>query len=158
MEKHISSFRISKNAWLDDDEHEIIGNIGLRVQDMTGLNVATAEALQVNNYGIGGHYEVHSDFFGVDSLPLGDRIATVMFYVSFFPVFLFLLHLVRNFSFSQMSDVVRGGATVFPLINVTIKPERGSAAFWYNIFKSGEDDYSTIHAGCPVLVGSKWGI
>lgn len=57
-----------------------------------------------------------------------------------------------------MSDVVRGGATVFPLINVTIKPERGSAAFWYNIFKSGEDDYSTIHAGCPVLVGSKWGI
>lgn len=97
MEKHISSFRISKNAWLDDDEHEIIGNIGLRVQDMTGLNVATAEELQVNNYGIGGHYEVHSDFFGVDSLPLGDRIATVMFYVSFFPVFLFSLHFCEEF-------------------------------------------------------------
>lgn len=29
--------------------------------------------------------------------------------------------------------------------------------FWYNLFKSGEGDYRTRHAACPVLVGSKWG-
>ena len=30
-------------------------------------------------------------------------------------------------------------------------------AFWYNLKASGEGDYMTRHAGCPVLTGSKWG-
>ena len=38
-----------------------------------------------------------------------------------------------------------------------VTPPQGDAAYWYNLFKSGEGDYSTRHAGCPVLVGSKWG-
>ncbi|XP_034166917.1 prolyl 4-hydroxylase subunit alpha-2 isoform X7 [Pangasianodon hypophthalmus] len=32
----------------------------------------------------------------------------------------------------------------------------GTAVFWYNLFRSGEGDYRTRHAACPVLVGSKW--
>ena len=32
---------------------------------LTGLNLDTAEALQVVNYGMGGHYEPHIDFAGV---------------------------------------------------------------------------------------------
>ena len=35
---------------------------------------------------------------------------------------------------------------------------KGSAIFWWNLKKSGEGDYLTKHAGCPVLVGSKWGM
>ena len=34
---------------------------------------------------------------------------------------------------------------------------QGDAAFWWNLKKSGEGDILTRHAGCPVLVGSKWG-
>lgn len=34
---------------------------------------------------------------------------------------------------------------------------QGTAVFWYNLFRSGEGDYRTRHAACPVLVGSKWG-
>ncbi|PKU35011.1 prolyl 4-hydroxylase subunit hypothetical protein [Limosa lapponica baueri] len=34
---------------------------------------------------------------------------------------------------------------------------RGTAVFWYNLFRSGEGDYRTRHAACPVLVGCKWG-
>lgn len=34
---------------------------------------------------------------------------------------------------------------------------QGTAVFWYNLFPSGEGDYSTRHAACPVLVGNKWG-
>ena len=34
---------------------------------------------------------------------------------------------------------------------------QGDAAFWWNLKKSGEGDLLTRHAGCPVLVGSKWG-
>ncbi|CAB1352975.1 unnamed protein product [Coregonus sp. 'balchen'] len=33
---------------------------------------------------------------------------------------------------------------------------RGTAVFWYNLFRSGAGDYRTRHAACPVLVGSKW--
>ena len=36
-------------------------------------------------------------------------------------------------------------------------PIQGDAAFWWNLKRSGDGDDSTRHAGCPVLVGSKWG-
>ncbi|CAG2211717.1 P4HA [Mytilus edulis] len=33
----------------------------------------------------------------------------------------------------------------------------GGAAFWYNLLPSGVTDNRTMHAGCPVVIGSKWG-
>lgn len=53
---------------------------------MTGLTTTTAEAFQTQNYGIGGHYNPHWDHrlkhepkFEQDT---GNRIATILFYVS----------------------------------------------------------------------------
>jgi len=34
---------------------------------------------------------------------------------------------------------------------------QGACAVWYNLMLSGEGDYDTRHAACPVLSGSKWG-
>lgn len=56
-----------------------------------------------------------------------------------------------------MSDVIAGGGTVFPLINVSLWPVKGAGAFWFNLYASGVGDLRTKHAGCPVLIGSKWG-
>ncbi|XP_035658563.1 prolyl 4-hydroxylase subunit alpha-1-like [Branchiostoma floridae] len=136
----LSSYRISKNAWLYYWEHRLINRVKQRVEDVTGLTMETAEPLQVINYGIGGHYEPHFDCatkdeeFELDPNE-GDRIATMLFY---------------------MSDVEAGGATVFPQVGARVVPEKGAGAFWYNLLKSGEGDMLTEHAGCPVLVGSKW--
>lgn len=85
----IAHYRISKSAWLKDEEHQYIRNIAQRVEDMTGLTTATSEELQVVNYGIGGHYEPHFDFArreetnAFQSLGTGNRIATVLFYVKY---------------------------------------------------------------------------
>jgi prolyl 4-hydroxylase len=136
-----ADYRISKSGWLLDNEHKQIRDISLRVEDMTGLTVATAEELQVVNYGVGGHYKPHFDYLPANEQApwpelLGNRVATVLFY---------------------MSDVAQGGATVFTKLNVGVWPKKGSAVFWHNLQASGERDFRTLHAGCPVLVGSKWG-
>ncbi|XP_028844894.1 prolyl 4-hydroxylase subunit alpha-1b isoform X3 [Denticeps clupeoides] len=136
-----ASYRISKSAWLTAYEHPTIEKINRRIQDITGLDMDTAEELQVANYGVGGQYEPHFDFGRKDEpdafkeLGTGNRIATWLFY---------------------MSDVSAGGGTVFTDVGAAVLPKKGSAVFWYNLFPSGEGDYSTRHAACPVLVGNKW--
>ncbi|EDW15488.2 uncharacterized protein Dmoj_GI24860 [Drosophila mojavensis] len=136
-----ANYRISKSAWLKTAEHRVIGTVVQRTADMTGLDMDSAEELQVVNYGIGGHYEPHFDFArreeirAFEGLNLGNRIATVLFY---------------------MSDVEQGGATVFTSLHAVLKPKKGTAAFWMNLHRSGEGDVRTRHAACPVLTGSKW--
>jgi len=137
----VAHYRISKSAWLKEQEDEAVERVSRRIEDMTGLTTSTAEELQVVNYGIGGHYEPHYDFArreeknAFKSLGTGNRIATVLFY---------------------MSEVEQGGATVFPELRLSLWPEKGTAAFWMNLLSSGEGDLRTRHAACPVLAGSKW--
>ncbi|XP_018518769.1 prolyl 4-hydroxylase subunit alpha-1 isoform X1 [Lates calcarifer] len=134
-------YRISKSAWLGAYEHPVVDKINQRIEDITGLDVTTAEDLQVANYGVGGQYEPHFDFGRKDEpdafeeLGTGNRIATWLLY---------------------MSDVQAGGATVFTDVRAAVWPKKGTAVFWYNLYPSGEGDYRTRHAACPVLVGNKW--
>ena len=59
--------------------------------------------------------------------------------------------------FLQLNDVTSGGATVFPEAEKTILPASGTMAFWYNLHMNGTGDTKTIHAACPVVIGTKWG-
>lgn len=96
------------------------------------------------------------------SLGTGNRIATVLYYVSCAICCKLTAHeITRNvvpFCYPQMSDVEQGGGTVFTAINISLWPKKGSAAFWYNLKPNGEGDFKTRHAACPVLTGSKWGM
>ncbi|XP_072293059.1 prolyl 4-hydroxylase subunit alpha-1b isoform X2 [Eucyclogobius newberryi] len=136
-----AQYRVSKSAWLTVDDDQVVDILNERIEDITGLEMDTAEELQVANYGMGGQYEPHFDFGRKDEpdafkeLGTGNRIATWLFY---------------------MSDISAGGATVFPDVGAAVWPQKNSAVFWYNLFASGEGDYSTRHAACPVLVGNKW--
>ncbi|KAH8383446.1 hypothetical protein KR009_008674 [Drosophila setifemur] len=133
-----SAFRVSKNAWLAYESHPTMGEMLRDLKDTTGLDTTFCEQLQVANYGVGGHYEPHWDFFrDPNHYPAeeGNRIATAIFY---------------------LSDVEQGGATAFPFLNFAVKPQLGNVLFWYNLHRSSDMDYRTKHAGCPVLKGSKW--
>lgn len=79
------SVRTSKAAFIDE-KHPFAHKINQRTIDMTKLNLHNSELLQVVNYGIGGHYDPHFDFFELDDTSeymrvYGNRIATVLFYV-----------------------------------------------------------------------------
>ncbi|CAJ0602749.1 unnamed protein product [Cylicocyclus nassatus] len=136
-----ADYRISKSAWLKEDEHEVVARVNRRIEDMTNLNQKTSEELQVANYGLGGHYDPHFDFARKEeknafkSLNTGNRIATVLFY---------------------MAKPEHGGATVFNHLGTAVFPSKGDALFWYNLLRSGEGDMRTRHAACPVLLGVKW--
>ncbi len=137
---------------------------------LTGLSMRHAEPMQVTNfyfvhynscsvpricpsareqvvtYGVGGHYEPHVDYTTVSDKTAatfehvsansasGDRTATLLYY---------------------LNDVAAGGATVFPRLGLGVRPAAGSALFWYNLYRNGSGDPYTLHAACPVLLGSK---
>ncbi|XP_074605321.1 prolyl 4-hydroxylase subunit alpha-1-like [Brevipalpus obovatus] len=147
----VSDTRTSQTTWFSEDEHELIARINRRVSEVTGLStimhLSHSELMQVANYGMGGHYTPHYDYLIVDRPPeerhlvpereayAGDRTATLMFY---------------------LSDVIKGGGTVFPRLGVALTPNKNSAAFWFNLRRNGEAFEDTIHGACPVLVGEKW--
>eukprot|EP00051_Salpingoeca_urceolata_P007177 m.95242 g.95242 ORF g.95242 m.95242 type:complete len:596 (+) comp15147_c0_seq2:130-1917(+) len=131
-----ADFRISATAWLHWDATDVVERVHRRIARATGLDIFTAEQLQLSNYGVGGHYEPHMDWGRNKGDTVGnDRLATFMLY---------------------LSDVKAGGSTVFPRLGVAVKPSKGDAIYWVNLLEDGEGDTQTLHAGCPVLAGSKW--
>ncbi|KAM7361953.1 prolyl-4-hydroxylase-alpha MP [Cochliomyia hominivorax] len=134
----VAQYRTSKTAWFKYSHHEYTLKWLQHVQDLTGFNTDNAEDLQIANYGLGGHFEPHLDFFTNEKVKIdseGNRISTAIYY---------------------LADVEEGGGTAFPFLNILVKPRKGSMLFWYNLHTSGDGDYRTKHAACPVLKGSKW--
>ncbi|XP_068154171.1 prolyl 4-hydroxylase subunit alpha-2 isoform X2 [Drosophila tropicalis] len=132
--------RTAKVAWFLDTFNQLTERLNQRIKDMTNFVLNGSEMLQVMNYGLGGFYIKHFDYFNTTTNPQtgqinGDRIATVLFY---------------------LNDVEQGGATVFPEIKKAVFPKQGTAIMWYNLKDDGEGNRATLHAACPVIVGSKW--
>ncbi|XP_031200873.1 transmembrane prolyl 4-hydroxylase isoform X2 [Mastomys coucha] len=180
--------RNSHHTWLHQGEgaHHVMRAIRQRVLRLTRLSpeiVELSEPLQVVRYGEGGHYHAHVDSGPVypeticshtklvanESVPFETscRYMTVLFY---------------------LNNVTGGGETVFPVAdnrtydemsliqddvdlrdtrrhcdkgNLRVKPQQGTAVFWYNYLPDGQgwvgevDDYS-LHGGCLVTRGTKW--
>ncbi|XP_016980685.2 LOW QUALITY PROTEIN: prolyl 4-hydroxylase subunit alpha-2 [Drosophila rhopaloa] len=142
-ESVVSNVRTSQFTFIPVTEHKVLATIDQRVADMTNMNMKYAEDHQFANYGIGGHYGQHMDWFSqtsvdaglVSSPEMGNRIATVLFY---------------------LSDVAQGGGTAFPQLRQHLKPKKYAAAFWHNLHASGVGDVRTQHGACPIIAGSKW--
>ena len=55
-----------------------------------------------------------------------------------------------------LSEVELGGHTIFPQPGIDIKPELGSALYWFNVGAQNNLDSRVRHIGCPTIYGNKW--
>ena len=61
--------------------------------------------------------------------------------------------------FMYLSDVEEGGETHFPKLNISVKPEKGSALLWPSVesdYPSSKIEQLTYHAALPVKRGTKY--
>ena len=152
-EEKVKSYQVKplKDPYGYQIENSRMLTVSRRIEMSTNLNVSSRHAstqYQTTNYGVGGMMMGHSDVYGYESgLKLidskkslcrtGDVIATFM---------------------GWYEDTKLGGSTAFTDTHFEgiLNPKKGSAAFWVNIFSCHRKDSRAIHAGCPVLTGSKW--
>jgi len=157
--------RTSMGGWVDGEKSETVADVELRVAAWTMLPPNRGETIQVMRYEAGQEYQSHHDYFhdDVNVVNGGQRLATVLMY---------------------LSDVEEGGETVFPLGTplgrkstnkkrfkeedacelarkgdpdvLAVKPRRGDALLFYSAHLNGEMDETSLHAGCPVVKGTKW--
>ena len=136
----VRSIRGRHNSWCAvGEDHELLRRAVRRVTLLCGLSPAHAEHCQVVHYAPGQSYQEHCDYFplGHNVGPSGNRLVSVFVY---------------------LSGCRKGGETQFHLLDLAVSPVCGNALVWLNIYKRNQLDGRTLHSGCPVLEGEKWGM
>lgn len=134
--------RTSINAAFMRGETDLIHTIEARIAELVQWPVEHGEGLQVLWYDIGGEYKSHYDYFDAkhpgerkNLQRGGQRVGTFLMY---------------------LSDVEAGGATRFPRMNFEVRPKKGMALYFGDMLASGEGDKLSLHAGTPVIAGTKY--
>ncbi|CAI2352756.1 unnamed protein product [Caenorhabditis sp. 36 PRJEB53466] len=137
-----SAIRAANGTWLRHEDRPHFARIFRNLQTQIGaLDLSTAEPWQILSYNADGYYAPHYDYLNPATNRMllderGNRIATV----------LVILQIAKN-----------GGTTVFPKIDLNIRPKAGDVVVWLNFETSGESDPLTLHAACPIKNGTKIG-
>jgi len=132
----VSEIRTSRGMFFEEEENPFIHRIERRISEWMNVPIEHAEGLQVLHYGPGQQYKAHHDFFAQNNPQArNNRISTLIIY---------------------LNDVDQGGETVFPLLQLEQKPERGSALYFEYFYRQQALNYLTLHSSVPVVRGEKW--
>ncbi|KAL4239979.1 hypothetical protein ACF0H5_000775 [Mactra antiquata] len=104
------------------------------IEAVTSLQKSSFETFSISNYGVGGQFYCHHDYYKSNNT-VDNRIAAFLLY---------------------MSDVESGGGTAFPEIQEVIFPEMGAGIIWYHLKPNLTVNPNSKHCGCPIVVGDKW--
>lgn len=133
--------RTSSSVFFTRAETPLIAAIEQRLAALTGWPVANGEGLQVLRYEPGQQYKPHHDWFNPDNPGSaghlqrgGQRVGTTVIY---------------------LSPAQSGGGTRFPKTGLEVLPRTGGAIFFANLDVAGRPDDLSLHAGTPVLEGTK---
>jgi prolyl 4-hydroxylase len=136
VNKVVSEIRTSRGMFFDEGESPFIQRIERRIAELMNVPIEHAEGLQVLHYGPGQEYRDHHDFFAPNTPSArNNRISTLVIY---------------------LNDVEEGGETVFPLLNIAVKPKRGSALYFEYFYRQQSLNDLTLHNSAPVVRGEKW--
>lgn len=136
VNKVLSEIRTSRGMFFEEGESSFIQRIEMRIAELMNVPLEHAEGLQVLHYGPGQEYREHHDFFAANTLAArNNRISTLVIY---------------------LNDVEEGGETVFPLLNIAVKPKRGSALYFEYFYRDESLNNLTLHSSAPVIRGEKW--
>ncbi|WP_333662986.1 2OG-Fe(II) oxygenase [Acinetobacter sp.] len=136
------SYRKSDTVAYSHGQTPLIATIEQRIATLVNWPATHGEYLAILRYQQTGEYRPHVDFFstnspgGIKNLSYGgQRVATFILY---------------------LSDVEAGGSTKFPNLGLEFKPKKGAALLFTNIDILGRPDQNTLHAGMPVIDGTKY--
>jgi prolyl 4-hydroxylase len=140
----VANYRNSEGMFFRPSETPLIDRLDRRICELMNGPIENGEGLQVLRYGPGGHTAPHFDFL-IPTNPTNDaslkrsgqRSSTLMIY---------------------LSDVARGGETVFPKVGLSVSPRRGNAVYFEYANSRQELDARSLHAGAPVIEGEKWAV
>lgn len=144
-----SDTRTSKTAFITDNGHykkysKPVERILKKVCYLTGAKRNQIESLMVVKYAQNDQFMEHHDYFNPKHTEMiadgGQRMMTFFVYLN-------------------SLDEEDGGETEFPLIDLKIKPSKGTAVFWWNQKSDGSLIKKTLHRGNPVLTNKiKYGL
>ena len=136
-----SGFRTSYSGDLDPLDSFVKG-ISRRIDDLLGVDPAIGEAIQGQRYLPGQEFKPHNDWFYTtekywqhERKRGGQRSWTTMAF---------------------LNEVEEGGETHFTHIGIKIEPKPGVLLIWNNALEDGSPNLDMMHAGTPVLKGTKY--
>jgi prolyl 4-hydroxylase len=140
--------RTIKNCWIEHDANELVHEVSKRLSILAQTPIRNAEQYQLVFYEKGGEYKPHFDSFDIDTPegkknwePGGQRMLTIIAY---------------------LNNVQSGGGTDFPNLGFTIPPKKGDIVVFNNTYDEDSQNGhpkihpKSLHAGMPVLSGTKW--
>lgn len=134
--------RSSFGTFFTLNENDFIARLDRRIAEVMNWPIENGEGIQILRYKIGGEYKTHFDYFLPDDpgsqvhlAKGGQRVSTLIIY---------------------LNDVEAGGETIFPHLNLSVVPKKGSAVYFEYCNGQGQVDPLTLHGGLPVSVGEKW--
>jgi prolyl 4-hydroxylase len=137
----IDGYRVAFSTWIKNDEPVSI-KLKQITSEETGIPVNNMEDIHVVKYEVGGEYKDHQDFFHPGESYYdecmsrgGQRIKSALFY---------------------LNDGFGGGETNFPMKGIKVNPVKSKVVIWDNLNEDGTLDYESIHAGLPVISGTKY--
>ncbi|HEY0855517.1 MAG TPA: 2OG-Fe(II) oxygenase [Albitalea sp.] len=136
----VNDARTSEGMFFSRGENSVCRRIEQRIATLLQWPVENGEGLQVLRYRPGAEYKPHYDYFdpaqpGTPTILKrgGQRVASLVMY---------------------LNTPQRGGATIFPDVNLDVGPVKGNAVFFS--YDRPHPMTRSLHGGAPVIEGEKW--
>lgn len=136
--EHDKEIRKAQQA-LYNEETPLLQKVRGIIAEKTGTDIKQQEyPIAIIKYEKGGEYKPHHDHWEHNNHQQGNqgqRIKTAILY---------------------LNDNYEGGETEFPIWEKKVKGKSGELVVWDNVNKNGTPNMNTLHAGLPVIKGTKY--